>query len=138
MGQPVQESFVSRPLIFHYPHYRVSPPCSAIVIGDTKLLHFYEWPDQNFSYDLKTDLGEKSNIAAANAERSMAMYQQLMDRLKAVGGYLPKPNPNADPKAKRYDPNDLLDQGEGGDPEAGGDEKKSDGAGKKGKAKKKA
>ena len=135
LGQPVPESYVNRALYFHYPHYRVSPPCSAIVIGDMKLLHFYEWPDDNFAYDLKTDLGEKINIATANPERSAQMYQQMMERLKAVGGYFPKPNPNADPKTKRYDPNDLSDQGEGGDPEAGGDEKKAAGKAKTDKPK---
>ena len=62
----------------------------------------------------------------------------MMERLKAVGGYFPKPNPKADPKAKRYDPNNLSDQGEGGDPEVGGDEKKADGKPAAGKPKKKA
>ncbi|MEZ5301442.1 MAG: sulfatase-like hydrolase/transferase [Verrucomicrobiales bacterium] len=41
LGQPVAESFANRALIFHYPHYRVSPPCSAIIAGD-QLAHFYE------------------------------------------------------------------------------------------------
>jgi arylsulfatase A len=123
LGHPVSESDSNRALYFHYPHYRVSPPCSAIVIGDTKLLHFYEWPDDNFSYDLKTDLGETNNIAKANPDRTAHMYQQMMDRLKAVGGYFPKSNPNADPNARRYDPSNLSDQGEGDDPEAGGNNK---------------
>ncbi len=138
LGQSVPESFVNRALYFHYPHYRVSPPCSAIVMGDIKLLHFYEWPDQNFSYDLKTDPGEKHNVAPNNPERSAQMYQQMMERLKAVGGFFPKPNPNADPKAKRYDPNNLSDQGESGDPEVAGDEKKAQVGPKTGKKKNKA
>ena len=117
----------NRRLYFHYPHYRVSPPCSAIVMGDMKLLHFYEWPDDSFLYNLKSDLGERSNMAKAKPEIAAKLQQDMMDRLKAVGGYFPKPNPNADPKAKRYDPNNLADQGEGGDPEAGGDEKKAHG-----------
>ncbi len=120
MGTAVDEAFVNRPLYFHYPHYRVSPPCSAIVMGDKKLVHFYEWPDQHFLFDLRSDLGEQQNVAGRLVERSAEMHQLLFDRLKVVGAYLPKPNPNADPKAKRYDPNDLADQGEGGDPEAAG------------------
>lgn len=60
-----------------------------------------------------------------------------MDGLKAAGAYFPKPNPNADPKAKRYDPSDLADQGEGGDPEAGAAEAPAAGAKKNLKAKKK-
>ena len=119
LNQPLPESLVNRALHFHYPHYRVSPPCSAIVMGDMKLLHFYEWPDDSFLYNLTSDPGERSNLAQAKPEVAAQMQQDMMARLKAVGGYFPKPNPNADPKAKRHDPNNLSDQGEGGDPEAG-------------------
>jgi len=84
-----------------------------------KLLHFYEWPAHHFLYNLKSDFGEHSNLAKAKPEIAATMQQDMMARLKAVGGYFPKPNPNADPKAKRYDPNNLADQGEGGDAEAG-------------------
>jgi len=122
LGQPVPESYVNRGLYFHYPHYRIAPPSSAIVVGDMKLQHFYEWPNDNFTYDLKTDLGEKNNLAKANPEQSALLSRQMMERLKAVGAYFPKPNPSADPKAKRYDPSNLLDKGDGVDPEeAGGD-----------------
>jgi len=122
LGQPVPESYVNRGLYFHYPHYRIAPPSSAIVVGDLKLQHFYEWPNDNFIYDLKTDLGEKNNLAKANPDQSALMHRQMMERLKVAGAYFPKPNPAADPKVKRYDPNNLLDKGDGVDPEeAGGD-----------------
>jgi arylsulfatase A-like enzyme len=111
LGQPTPESFVNRALYFHYPHYRVSPPCSAIIEGDRKLLYFYEWPNDYFAYDLNTDLGEKNNIATANPGQSQATYHRMMERLKAVGGYFPKPNPNVDPKIKKYDPHNPADQG---------------------------
>ena len=117
LNQPMPESLTNRALYFHYPHYRVSPPCSAIVMGDMKLLHFYEWPNDSFLYNLTSDLGERSNLAKTKPEVAAKMQQDMMDRLKAVGGYFPKPNPNADPKTKRYDPNNLADKGEGGDPE---------------------
>jgi len=136
LGQKLPESYVNRPLYFHYPHYRVAPPSSAIVVGDMKLQHFYEWPDQDFLYDLRSDLGERSNIAKQKPEVAGQMHQEMMGRLKAVGGYFPKTNPNADPKAYRYDPNNLADQGEGGDPEAGGDEKPTTAKAKKTQAKK--
>ncbi len=116
-GSPTEKE-INRPLYFHYPHYRVSPPASALIVGDTKLMHWYEWPDQRFVYDLGRDLGEKNNLAATNPERSGKLEQQLMEGLKAAGAYFPKPNPNADPKAKRFDPANLADQGEGDDPEA--------------------
>lgn len=117
-GQPVADKYVNRPLFFHYPHYRVAPPASAIISGQGKLLHYYEWPDKEFLYDLKTDLGEKKNIAAAQPERAAEMAKQLMNQIKTVGGYFPKPNPNAAPRTKIYDPNNLSDVGDGNDPEA--------------------
>jgi arylsulfatase A-like enzyme len=112
-GQPVSEAYRNRPLFFHYPHYRISPPTSAIVAGDWKLLHFYEWPNEEFLYNLTTDLGEKNNLATQQPERAAAMWTQLQNQIKSVGGYFPKPNPNADPKVKRYDPNNLTDEGDG-------------------------
>ena len=102
-----------------------------------KLLHFYEWPNDSFLYNLTSDLGERSNLARAKPELAAQMQQNMMARLKAVGGYFPKPNPNADPKAKRYDPANLADQGEGGDPEATGNDASPASAKKNGKAKNK-
>ncbi|MDP3069858.1 MAG: sulfatase [Opitutaceae bacterium] len=136
LGRQPTEPERNRPLYFHSPHYRVSVPASALIVGETKLMHWYEWPDQRFVYDLGRDLAEKHNVAAANPARTSQMEQQLMDGLKAVGAYFPKPNPNADPKAKRYDPANLADQGEIGDPEVTGGEAPPAGAKKNGKAKK--
>ncbi len=112
-GQPVLASYVNRPLFFHYPHYRVSPPVSTIIIGQWKLLHYYEWPDKQFLYNLATDLGEKHNLATQQPERAAAMWTQLQNQIKSVGGYFPKPNPKADPHAKIYNPDNLSDQGDG-------------------------
>lgn len=137
LGAPAPENIVNRPLYFHYPHYRVAPPSSAIVIGNMKLQHFYEWPDDNFVYDLTTDLGEKINIATSYPERTEQMHQQMMEKLKAVGGYFPKANQNADPSVKKYDPYNLSDQGEGGDPEAEDSKKAAPGKTKKSQPKKK-
>jgi hypothetical protein len=134
-GQPTEQD-LTRPLYFHYPHYRVAPPASALIVGDTKLMHWYEWPDQRFVYDLTRDLGEKHNVAAADPARTARLQRQLMEGLKTAGAYFPKPNPNADLKAKRYDPANLADQGESGDPEAIGAEAPPAGTKKNGKAKK--
>ena len=136
LGGTPTEPDLNRPLYFHYPHYRISPPASALIVGDTKLMHWYEWPEARFVYDLRRDLGEKQNIAAANPERTTQLQQQLMSGLKAVGAYFPKPNPHADPKPKRYDPANLADQGEGDDPEANAGDAPPTGVKKNGKAKK--
>ena len=132
-GTPTAQD-LTRPLYFHYPHYRISPPASALIVGDTKLMHWYEWPDVRFVYDPARDLGEKTNVAAANPTRTAQLQQQLMDGLKVAGAYFPKPN--ADPKAQRYDPANLADQGEGSDPEATGNDAPPAGTKKNGKAKK--
>ena len=87
-SQEVSESIVNRAIYFHYPHYRVSPPCSLIIVGKEKLLHFYDWPNDQFFYDLEADLGEQSNIAIGNLEASQHLQQQLMDHLNSVGAYL--------------------------------------------------
>lgn len=39
------------------------------------------------------------------------MHKQLMERIKAVDGYSPKPNPNADPKFRNNELATLVDQG---------------------------
>jgi arylsulfatase A-like enzyme len=109
LGQSVPESYVKRQIFFHYPHYRNSAPSSALVVGQMKLMYFYDHPGKYFQYDLNKDLGEKINISATNPERAKQMYKQLMDGLKSFGAYFPKPNPNADPNAKVYDPNNLTE-----------------------------
>ncbi|RME90491.1 MAG: sulfatase, partial [Verrucomicrobia bacterium] len=38
LSRPAPPRLLHRALYFHYPHYRVSPPCSAIVEGERKLL----------------------------------------------------------------------------------------------------
>lgn len=107
LNQPVSQNYINRPIYFHYPHYRNSTPSSAIVIGQKKLLHFYELPGKYFQYDLNNDLGEKKNIAATYPEEAEQMDKQLMDELNSVGAYFPKPNTNANINAKVYDPNNL-------------------------------
>jgi len=117
-GQQVSDAYRNRPLFFHYPHYRVSPPASAIIAGQNKLLHYYEWADREFLYNLKDDLGEKTNLATAEPETAARLANQLLNQIKAVGGYIPKPNPHADLHAKVYDPNSFSDQGRGSEAEA--------------------
>jgi len=109
LGQPVPESYINRQIFFHYPHYRESAPSSALVVGQMKLMYFYEHPDQYFQYDLSKDPGERNNIFTTNPEKSKQMFSQLMDGLKSFGAYFPKPNPAADPNVKVYDPNNLSE-----------------------------
>jgi len=109
LGQSVPDSYINRQIFFHYPHYRESAPSSALVVGQMKMMYFYDHPGQYFQYDLNKDIGEKNNISSTYPEKAGLMYQQLMDGLKSVGAWFPKPNPAADPNAKVYDPNNLSE-----------------------------
>jgi arylsulfatase A len=85
------------PLVFHFPHYQGDSPHSAILSGHMKLIHFYE-KGENQLFDLKADIGESNNLAAAKPELATSLAKQLADYLREVGAELPKPNPNYDPK----------------------------------------
>lgn len=90
---------VKRPreeLVFHFPHYQGDTPHSAILLGDLKLIHFYE-DNRDVLFDLSKDLGERNDLA----ERMPAETKKLRDRLDtyltAVDAQFPTPNPNYDP-----------------------------------------
>ncbi|QDU90930.1 Arylsulfatase [Pirellulimonas nuda] len=106
------ESFHERPLYWHFPYYvpeqwadglvrgigvdtnsmrTVNPPHSAIRVGDTKLLYFYE--NQNTElYNLRDDPSEQSDLTPQQPERARAMKQTLMDHLHSVGARLARPS----------------------------------------------
>ena len=115
LGQTVPGDYVNRKIFFHYPHYRSSAPSSAIVAGQMKLLYFYDHPGKYYLFDLAKDLGERNNIAPADPEKAGLMFKQLMDGLHSANAFFPKPNPNANPNAKVYDPDNLNEQSSGTD-----------------------
>ena len=106
-GEKVDDAFKNRYLYFHYPHYRVAMPHSAIVSGTRKVMHFYERPDVPMLFDLSADDGEVVNIAAEKPEEHQKLYNEMMQYFQKVGARLPKPNPNYDVdaynKAKEYE-----------------------------------
>jgi arylsulfatase A len=83
-------------LYWHLPHYHHSTPASAIRRGDWKLIEFFE--DNSLElYDLGSDLGEKTNLAAREPARARDLQQALAAWRTHVGARLPVPNPNHDP-----------------------------------------
>jgi arylsulfatase A-like enzyme len=81
-------------IYWHFPHYRHNPgPYSIIREGDWKLIKFYEGPMELF--DLKKDLGETKNLAAAMPEKVKGLENRLLAHLKSVGAKMPKLNPAA-------------------------------------------
>jgi arylsulfatase A-like enzyme len=86
-------------LYWHYPHYHPggATPYSAIRDGDWKLIEFFE--DNHLElYNLKDDLGEKTNLAQRLPEKAQELLAKLTAWRKQVGAQFPTPNPSYDPQ----------------------------------------
>lgn len=81
-------------LYWHYPHYsnQGGRPGAAIRLGDWKLIRWYEDDSVEF-YNLRTDPGEKNNVATEQATRARRMLAMLNDWLTKMHPEMPKPNP---------------------------------------------
>ena len=86
-------------IYWHFPHYRHPPgPYSIIRSGDWKLI---KWHEGGFElYNLKNDLSEQNDQAAAMPKKVKTLDGQLMLELSRIGAKLPKPNPNYISKSK--------------------------------------
>jgi arylsulfatase A-like enzyme len=80
-------------LYFHYPHYyATTTPASAVRSGDWKLLEYFE--DGRIElYNLKDDLGEKTDLAPQMPDKAASLLQQLHHWRSQVGAASPTPNP---------------------------------------------
>jgi arylsulfatase A len=83
-------------LVFHFPHYQGDSPHSAILLGDLKLLKFYE-DDHVELYNLAKDLSERTNLADRMPSEATKLRKLLESYLAAVDAQLPTPNPKYDP-----------------------------------------
>jgi arylsulfatase A len=86
-------------LFWHYPHYyETTTPVSAIRARDWKLLEYFQ--DNHVElYNLKDDLGEKTDLAKQMPEKANELRQRLHQWRDEVGAAMPTPNP--DFKGKR-------------------------------------
>jgi len=84
-------------IYFHYPHYHHSRPASAIRAGDFKLIEFLEDGSLEL-YNLKDDIGESKNLAAANPQKAKQLQRQLAAWRERVGARMPTANPKFDPQ----------------------------------------
>lgn len=90
---------VQRPreeLVFHFPHYQGDTPHSAILLGDLKLLHFYE-DDRDLLFDLSKDIGERDDLVAQRSADTKMLRDRLHSCLRAVDAQFPTPNAGYDP-----------------------------------------
>jgi arylsulfatase A len=89
-------------IFWHYPHYspQLGKPSAAIRRGDDKLILFFE--DNHVElYNLKTDIGETNDLAAAQPQKAASMKKRLEEWLRETNAQIPMPNPNHDPARER-------------------------------------
>jgi arylsulfatase A-like enzyme len=92
-------------LYWHYPHYHPggATPYSAARFGDWRVVEFFETGKVEL-YNLKDDVGEKTDLAAKEPGRTATFHAKLKAWRQAVGAQLPTPNPEYDPEKDRNPP----------------------------------
>ncbi len=85
-----------RPLFWHYPHYgnQGGAPGGAVRDGDWKLIEWYEDGSLEL-FNLKTDLGETTNLAGDMPDKVRELREKLATWRSEVGAVMPKPNPKS-------------------------------------------
>lgn len=95
-------------LFWHYPHHQHyqlggAMPYGAIRSGDLKLVEFYN--DMHVElYNLKSDIGEEKDLAAAMPASARNLRARLHAWREEVGAQMPTPNPRYDPTRPEYNP----------------------------------
>lgn len=88
-----------RAIYWHYPHFsnQGGRPGAAVRLGGWKLIERYEFGRLEL-YDLKTDPGERKNLAERFPDRAGRMRSMLVRWRKSVRANMPKPNPEYKPQ----------------------------------------
>ena len=96
-----QKASPVRPLFWHYPHYgnQGGEPCSIIMEGDWKLIHYLE-TGQDELYDLGKDIGEQNDLLTKHPKLAKEMRARLDQWLKQTNARFPVPDKQFD-SAKR-------------------------------------
>lgn len=98
----------TRDLFWHYPHHQHyqlggAMPYGAIRRGDFKLVeHFNDMRVE--LYNLREDISETRDLAAAQPQRVAELRDRLHAWRKEVGAQMPSPNPNHNPAKPEYTP----------------------------------
>jgi len=82
-------------LYWHYPHYgnQGGNPGSVIQEDGWKLIYFYE-DDRIELYNLKTDIGERKDLALVERDKAVQLNNKLQEWLKSTKASFPTPNPD--------------------------------------------
>ena len=82
------------------------PPSMVVHDGDWKLIRVFHYGEngahQYHLYNLRDDIGETENLAAAHPEKVQAMDQLIEDYIAEAGVVIPLPNPQFNPA--QFDP----------------------------------
>ncbi|MCX8036867.1 MAG: hypothetical protein N3D11_07405, partial [Candidatus Sumerlaeia bacterium] len=97
-----------RELFWHYPHHQHyqlggTMPYGAIRSGDFKLIEFFNEMRVEL-YNIREDIGETRDLAAAAPDRVKALRARLHAWRAEVGAQMPTPNPKHDPSRPEYNP----------------------------------
>lgn len=89
-------------VFWHYPHYspQLGRPSAAIRRGNDKLILFFD-DNRAELYDLKSDIGETTDLAAAQPGKAADLRRRLERWLRETNAQIPAPNPNYDPARER-------------------------------------
>ena len=90
-------------IYWHYPHYHNTTPGGIIRAGDWKLIEYFE-DGRVELYNLREDLGETRDLAAASPEKAQELRKKLADWRTSVGAQMPTPNPDYDPAKEKSGP----------------------------------
>ena len=97
-GEPEREA-----IFWHYPHYgnQGGTPGSSVRRGDWKLIEFFE-DGRRELYNLRDDLSEDRDVAAANADVARDLHERLAAWREEVAAKIPAPNPgwSSEPRRK--------------------------------------
>ncbi len=104
------ESLAPRPLYWHMPLYDLrwgATPCAVIRDGDWKLIDYfgdsvdaagrYHVGAKVELFNLRTDLGETTDLATREPARAAALRSSLRAWLRSLGAEIPGANPHHDP-----------------------------------------
>lgn len=86
-----------RSQFWHLPHYHHGRPASAVRWGNLKLIEHYE-DGQLELFDLETDPGEQSDLAAIRPQQVARLHNEMRAWRRRTAAQMPKPNPDFDPK----------------------------------------
>ncbi|MCK4564197.1 MAG: sulfatase [Verrucomicrobia bacterium] len=94
-----------RPLFWHYPNFYSRPAFSSVRQGDWKLIYWHGSQKLDL-YNLKTDLGESTDLSTQHPEKAKRLAATLSKHLRSVDAVMPilkstgQPVPYPDTTAK--------------------------------------